>query len=280
MKNSDLAKLQALYTAQALPHAWLFICTDLEIGLQTAQTFTQWLLCTNKSNSNACGICKACKLFTNAVHPDYCLVTPQEDKQSIAIDDVRTSIDFATSKPQISATKVILLYPAQAMHTQSANALLKALEEPYSDTIYILIASHKDLLPKTIISRCHILSIENTSPFNDAVKTNVQAMYTDLQALWLHKTATSHQTAELWNKRDPHEVLYCFELLLTDMLRYKNIATTRFARVWCEDQEKLSNVLPDHKLWTILEQLRQAQYLLGHNYKPNMQLLLENMLLV
>ncbi len=280
MKNLAIARLQDLHLAHALPHAWLFVSANLAAGLHTAQTFAQWLLCTNKVQHEACGVCKACKLFFNGVHPDYCYVTTPENKQNIVIDDVRHILEFATVKPQISSSKVVLIYPAQAMHAQSANAILKSLEEPCSDTIYILVASHKELLAKTIISRCHIFNIPNAPLVDTAVLEHVQSMYTDLQALWLNKSVTSSQIAESWIKHAPVAVLYWFEILLTDMLRFKYTANTRFAKAWCLEQEKLCSALSHHKLWTILEQLRQAQYLLGHNHKPNVQLLLENMLLL
>ncbi len=280
MKNSDLARLQSLYHAQALPHAWIFTCADLAYGLQTAQTFSQWLLCNEKVADLACGKCKACHLFTADVHPDYCFVLPQEDKQSILIQDIRNATDFATSKPQFSAVKVVLIYPAHGMHMQSANALLKSLEEPPSHTIYILVTSNVDLLPMTITSRCHALNLHVSNNLSTDTKAQVQIMVGDLHKLWLQKSVTTSQIVEQWLKQWPGEVLYWFELVLTDVIRFKYTANVLDAKAWCDEEQSLCNALSDHKFWTILEQLRRAQYLVGHNHKPNMQLLLEDMLLV
>lgn len=279
MKNLQLTRLQELYLAGTLPHAWLFVCNDQQTGLLEAQAFSQWLLCSAKDYTQACGQCKSCKLFQANTHPDYWLQTPPADKNNIAIDDIRSVADFSTSKPQFAATKVVVLAPAHAMQRQAANALLKTLEEPASHTIYILVTSNKELLPKTIVSRCHVLTLVAALSIDNVALEAMQTMLLDLDAAWLDKSVTCSQIVEKWIKLWPHEVLYWFEILLTDMIRFKYTGDNSYARAWSAPALKLSQVLPEYKFWTILDQLRMAQYLLGHNQKPNMQLLLENMLL-
>ncbi len=279
MKNLKVARLQELHLAGNLPHAWLFVCADVQTGLEIAQAFSQWMLCSDKNGTSACGQCKSCKLFIGNTHPDYCLQTPLPDKTSISIDEIRSISDFSHSKPQFAQNKVVILAPAHAMQRQSANALLKTLEEPASDTIYILVTSNKELLPKTIVSRCHSLVVSGQLNVDSADIEAMQTMLLDLNAAWLDKTVTCSQIVEKWIKLWPHEVLYWFEIILTDMLRFKYTGDNSYAKVWSAQSEHLSKVLPEHKFWAILDELRHAQFLLGHNQKPNMQLMLENMLL-
>ncbi|HSX19671.1 MAG TPA: DNA polymerase III subunit delta' C-terminal domain-containing protein [Gammaproteobacteria bacterium] len=275
-----LAKLQALSLANALPHAWIFSGADSAALLKEANEFTQWLLCNNKHANVACGSCKACHLFSAQTHPDFCNITPQQDKTSITIDAMRSVADFAVGKPQLSQCKVVLLYPADAMPVQSANALLKTLEEPRGATIFLLLTRHPELLLKTIVSRCHVLHSSSQPLRNEQTGIVTRQMATDLCKLWLDKRVTCSQIVEQWLKQWPDEVLYWLDIVLTDMIRFKYTNNIVLAKAWCMEQERLSKALASSKFWTILERLRQAQSCFGRNLRPNLQLVLEDMLLV
>lgn len=271
MKNSDLTKLKELYLAQILSHAWIF-AGDTQ-ALQNATSFAQWILC---ATHNSCGECRECKLFAAESHPDFVQLSPLEDKQSISIDDVRKTIEFSHAKPQYGATKVVIIYPAHCLNRQAANALLKTLEEPVSDTIYILVTSHKELLPKTILSRCQVLKID--ASIDNIDKEILAAMLNDLTAVWIQKSTTCSDIAEKWIKQWPNEVLYCLEVILTDVIRFKY--TKDVSLNYMQKVEKIHGVVAEQSLWKMLDKLRQIQYMHSLQQKPNMQLFLEDMLLV
>lgn len=280
MKNLDLAKLQALSLSDSLPHAWIFQSNDLNFALERTQFFARWLLCLQKQEFLPCDTCKSCNLVFEQVHPDYSMLQPNEGKDSILIEDVRKLIEFSTTKPQFGKYKAAIIYPAEAMHQQSANALLKTLEEPPSDTIYILVSRNKELLPKTIISRCHELNIYSSFVLNEGTRDSIEIMVTDLVNIWLDKSVTASQIVEKWLKLWPKEMLYWFEIVITDLIVLKYTGNPDLTKVWCSDEKKLCNVLPSQKIWTILERLRAAKIMLVQNRKPNMQLIVEDMLLI
>jgi len=92
-------------------------------------------------------------LYLSGEHPDFIFVPP--DGASIKIDQVRAVKDFAFKKPALSKRKVILMDDVHLMTRESANALLKVLEEPPEDTHFILVSQGKESLLPTIISRTY-----------------------------------------------------------------------------------------------------------------------------
>jgi DNA polymerase III delta' subunit len=275
MKNLALAKLQELAAANTLPHAWLFTGAIDSIKLDTAKEFSKWLLCANRQQ-HACGVCKSCHLFTAQTHPDFCEITKQPDKSSILIDDVRVLADFIVGKPQFGSHKIVLLHPADAMQKQAANAILKNLEEPAGNTIFLLLAKHPQILLKTIVSRCQVLNFNVTNNEPATRASDIAKMTTDLTALWVYKSVTVVQIVEQWNKQWPNEVLYWFELVLADLIKFKYTRENTESTVAIA---ALDNVLTANRLWKILENLRQARYWYGTNHNPNLQLILEDLLL-
>jgi len=275
MKNLALAKLQSLALANTLPHAWLFTGAIDSIKLDAAKEFSKWLLCTNKGQA-ACGVCKSCHLFAAQTHPDFCEISKQSDKLSILIDDVRVLPDFIVGKPQFGSKKIVLLHPADAMHKQAANSILKNLEEPCGNTVFLLLAKHSQLLLKTIVSRCQILNFNVTNNESVALSPDVAKMTTDLTALWVYKSATVVQIVEQWSKQWPNEVLYWFELVLADLIKFKY---TRESAEATGVIAVLDKVLTANRLWQMLARLRQARYWYATNHNPNLQLILEDLLL-
>ncbi len=278
MKNLLLAKLQALTIEHNLAHAWLLNGGNQNDNLHLVQQFAQWLLCLDKHHEFACGKCKSCSLLQSNSHPDLYRLTPGEDSDAILVDDVRALNDFIVSRAQLSVYKVVLLWPAEKLNRQAANALLKKLEEPGANTIFLILTANIDLLLPTITSRCQIVNLSAPS-LDSAVPAEVSQMAADLQALWVHKSATPLQTVERWLKLWPDQVLYWFELVIADLLIYKNTSDLALCRYPLLEQAAISNVVPSSKLWAMSERIRQALRGRAIKQKPNMQLILEDIIL-
>jgi DNA polymerase-3 subunit delta' len=77
-----------------------------------------------------------------------------KDSSVIRIDQIRSLIENAQTRPQIAACKVMLLSPADTLNVNAANSLLKLLEEPPPDSYLVLVADRPARLPATIRSRC------------------------------------------------------------------------------------------------------------------------------
>ena len=92
-------------------------------------------------------------------HPDLHWLYPEEDKETISVDQVREVIDRFTLTAHGGGAKVVVVEPAEGLTTAAANALLKTLEEP-TPRGYLLLTSHQPgRLPATVRSRCQHLHL-------------------------------------------------------------------------------------------------------------------------
>lgn len=144
----------------------------------------------NNNNNNliatACNNCKSCQLFNTNNHPDLRLVIPENlqnnilenkntksekndknDKsekkstsfsKNILIEQVRELSDFLVLTTNRKGLRIIIIYPAETMNNNCANALLKSLEEPLPQTLFLLITNKIGQLLPTLKSRCEIIN--------------------------------------------------------------------------------------------------------------------------
>jgi DNA polymerase-3 subunit delta' len=79
--------------------------------------------------------------------------------RGIGIAQVRELADFVALSRQRAGARVILIHPAEAMNAAAANALLKTLEEPTENTVFLLVSHQPRRLLPTVISRCRLLAM-------------------------------------------------------------------------------------------------------------------------
>lgn len=124
-----------------------------------AQSMAATLLCL-KGGDSACGECRSCEVLRGGAHPDFRLITYElntsTDKMrtEVVIDQVRELNSVMHLTHSLSPRKVALINPAEAMNRNTANALLKTLEEPPGDSVILLVSHDPSRLPATIRSRC------------------------------------------------------------------------------------------------------------------------------
>lgn len=100
-------------------------------------------------------------------HPDLRVLQLEENekksarkyKKNISVEQVRGLIGFLSMTSHQGGAKVALITPAHAMNRNTANCLLKTLEEPAENNFLILIAESLAGMPPTIVSRCHRIRI-------------------------------------------------------------------------------------------------------------------------
>jgi DNA polymerase III delta prime subunit len=105
----------------------------------------------------------ACLLETENLsnEPNFLAVTKPNDKQEISIDGIRQVAKFLKLKVpgDGQVRRVILVTNAHDMSMEAQNSLLKMLEEPNPDTVFILTAPYELSLLPTIVSRCQIIQV-------------------------------------------------------------------------------------------------------------------------
>ncbi len=131
---------------------------------ELAQAWAQALLCeTPRADGAACGTCAACHWFETGGHPDFLRVGLQEKTTkdgetrlatAIEVDQAREAVDFVRLSTYRAGYRVVLVDPADSLNLAAANALLKVLEEPPLNTVFVLVSDQPRRLLPTIRSRC------------------------------------------------------------------------------------------------------------------------------
>jgi len=152
-----------LFGERRLPHALLLAAADGMGKQQFARAFSSWVLCREPQPGSACGRCKSCQLLAAGSHPDLLWISPETDGDKVSkvikVEQARSVVDFAAQSAQLQGWRVVVLSPAHALNTASANALLKTLEEPGRDTLILLLTDQPMSLLATIRSRCQLLPL-------------------------------------------------------------------------------------------------------------------------
>ncbi len=182
-----------------VPHAQLFLGQGGRGGLSLALAYAQYISCENPGENDACGKCDSCKKYNHLAHPDLHFVfpvvkTPKNSKpfsidfieqwkkfvQSTnfhTLEDWLKFLGYENAQPQIyvheaeniiktlnykafsAKYKIMIIWLPEKMNIAAANKLLKIIEEPPENTIFLLV-SHDDqnILP-TIKSRTQIIKL-------------------------------------------------------------------------------------------------------------------------
>ncbi len=129
------------------------------------------LMCTRPTDLlSPCGECPSCELARQGNHPDLIEVEPAVDKNAISIDQLIGSRENRhreglchdiAMRPYAAARRVAIVSHADTLNTESANCLLKTLEEPPPKSILILLSSSESKQLPTIRSRCQIIRFKS-----------------------------------------------------------------------------------------------------------------------
>jgi DNA polymerase III subunit delta' len=122
-----------------------------------AQACLQEISCENKTDSGACGVCETCLRIEKEDSGFLHLIEPQSDK--IKIEQIRDAIQFSSLQSWLKH-RFILMDQVEKITTQSANALLKSLEEPPAGVHFVFITSSLSQVLPTIRSRCQVVGFE------------------------------------------------------------------------------------------------------------------------
>ncbi|HUW79153.1 MAG TPA: DNA polymerase III subunit delta' [Candidatus Nanopelagicaceae bacterium] len=140
-----------------MTHAWLFTGPPGSGRSNAAVAFATALVCSEAG----CGECNECRTSLRGSHPDVEVI--RTEGLSIKADEIRELIVRSAWAPSVGRHRVVVIEDADRLTETAANALLKAIEEPGSYTVWLLCApSLGDLIP-TIRSRCRHLQLRTPS---------------------------------------------------------------------------------------------------------------------
>ncbi len=205
--SSTIDSLRDIVDTDHIPHAILLGGQEGIGKMRVARAFVSYLYCMNKSNGDSCGHCPACLQNAHHNNPDVHYIFPRtgastkntdtflpqwysfidshsympKEEWARAIEAGNTvPVIYRSDAAEISRTaalssfsyryKTYIIWMPEKMQPQCANALLKLLEEPFPNTIFILVSNEPGKLLPTIFSRTQRF---NLKPLNVEEVTNI-----------------------------------------------------------------------------------------------------------
>ncbi|MFT5574460.1 MAG: DNA polymerase-3 subunit delta' [Cryomorphaceae bacterium] len=272
-------------------------------------------------------------LFSAGSHPDLHVIMPEaqiqenlvgsfarryiephagkKPRQTITIDQIRKLSAALVTHPHIAGTRVIVIYAAETMNRSAANALLKSLEEPPQNTLFLMVSDELSKLAKTIRSRCSLLNFKapdfdsarawlalqgilpedeidnhlamaNNHPlralslYESNYLQSLKSVFTDVNGLWTQRSEAT-QVARNWQSIGASVSVDILQKLSTDLLRASlsdNPKTVFFPvqRSWIMS---ISKKLSKERLLDVIDELVYAKKMLATTV--DQQLVLETL---
>lgn len=156
-----------------ISHAYIFSGPRGVGKTSIARIFAKSINCTNKINGDACCVCNNCKLFSSS---DCMDIIELDAASNNGINEIRNLIDSTKFIPNIFSKKIYIIDEAHMLTNSSWNALLKTLEDPPKNVVFIFATTEVNKIPLTILSRCQRFDFEKIS--NDVLKQFVHNIIT------------------------------------------------------------------------------------------------------
>ena len=198
-QKAVIDRLRSSVAENRVSHALLFYGPEGSGKFALALAFARYVSCENRTAEDACGVCPSCVKYDKLIHPDLHFVFPVIKKKSgtepvsdtfipqwramvlrsawfslstwteamevaneqalIPVAEAAEIIRKLSLKSFESDFKIMIIWLPEKMNAETANKLLKIIEEPPARTLFILVSEEDDKLLPTITSRCQHIRI-------------------------------------------------------------------------------------------------------------------------
>jgi DNA polymerase-3 subunit delta' len=187
-------RLSQMVAGDRIPHALLFLGPEGSGKINLALAFAQFAMCENKQGLDSCGQCRSCIKMAKFIHPDLHFSYPVVgskvksddyltqwrsaigDNSFMNINDWLQLIGAANKQGNINKEeclniirklslkafegeyKILIMWLPEYLGKEG-NRLLKLIEEPPENTLFVLLAEQQELILNTILSRCQLVKV-------------------------------------------------------------------------------------------------------------------------
>lgn len=269
-----------------LHHAWLLSGPQGVGKHRFVRAWAATLLCERSGQGEgACGQCSSCQMLASGGHPDAHLLsrdghlglaatdTLQADdgltfwqpksssaRKEVVIDAARSLMEKLALAANRGGHRVVVVTPAEAVNVNTANALLKTIEEPPARTTLIFIAEFSQALPQTVRSRCQQLRM--AVPDAAASLAWLQRQRPEITAAHLQKAGGAPLKVLHWLEQGRFEQLERWCSLFEQVLQRKANPLTAAAELLREKSE--AGEVLRHWQTLLLAQLRAGEWSARH----------------
>jgi len=138
-------------------HAYLFTGVRGTGKTTCAKILARAANCSHPVNGNPCGVCDSCRTSIDATNPDIIEI---DGASNNGVDNIRDLIKNVSYSP-LNKAKVYIIDEVHMLSSSAFNAMLKTLEEPPANALFILATTELNKVPATVKSRCQILNFTN-----------------------------------------------------------------------------------------------------------------------
>jgi|GEM_PF-1098181 len=231
---------QAMQDAETgtVKSGYLVTCPKSRALSAYAMRFMLNLFCQTHS---ACGVCAGCRKVLAGTSADIYTIAPQGNH--IKVGQIREMNRFLYEKPFEAHHKAVIIYEAEKMNVAAQNALLKPLEEPPANAMFMLLAgSDYGLLP-TVVSRCENLRLMPMDRDQALALLGKEGVASERAELALSLAGGYYEEAAVLAEDDAY-----FELreqtfaLFSKLMNQKTYAVSTFVAFLDKNKDKVSEI--------------------------------------
>lgn len=241
-------------------HAILFVAKEHEWREFSAQKFYE---CLEKICQVSFKLEKNDPFSETFYHPDILIVDRKRAK--LRLEDIRDIRDFCLYPPQIAKKRLVFIEHCDRLNINSANSLLKLLEEPHKDIVFLFTTAHKHLILKTILSRMQVfhLTFEQSykNQFLEQFDEKTQKFFQEMvYALKLPKSASSAKLSTILTHSEQMAKQYSaaqlrdlFVYWVSDRLKKDQtfVIMARFIMAQLRDWRRVEPLNPSSQFWLV-----------------------------
>lgn len=216
LKNENKQIILDLIHSRRIPHTVIIEGDDKAERDNAALLLSAAAVCT--SDDKPCLTCHPCRKVLEGQHPDMLIPKPSKKLKSgiISLQELRDDfLSQASIKPNEADTKIYLFTDAdRLLREDSQNTLLKIIEEPPQNILFIFTVQKAKALLPTVRSRAHIITLNSTYVPDDQVEEAAEAITEGVVALYEYDLLV---TLSRFQKKDELEsalVAFCEKLRL------------------------------------------------------------------
>ena len=282
---------------EAYSHAYLFETGGFSDSLNLVYSFIKTILCPKKyTNKENCTECKTCEMIKSGNYPEIKVI--EAEGLWIKKDQLKELQKEFSKKAIVGNKKIYIIKDAEKLNKQSANSILKFLEEPEEGIIAILITDNIYQVLETIRSRCQIINLKpETNKFinettidrvlqiinkEENIEEKIEKTINFVNYYEKHHLDTLIYTQKLWNDyiKNKEDLLLAFDIMI---LYYKDILNNKInskTDIFIDYQNEINAIIEENTIETISHKLKTlTEYKELVKYNANTKLLLDKLII-